>query len=146
MSDREGMASPQTARARELRNNMSQAEWRVWARLRGRQVAGHKFRRQVAIGPYFADFACLAARLVVEIDGAGHEAESDERKTAYLEGQGFRVARFPVADLDESIDDVIEAIYLRLESPHPALRADLPSKWGGGCSEFSSKRGGCDPT
>ena len=110
---------PETMRARELRRNMTQAEWRVWSRLRRRQLAGLKFRRQVAIGPYFADFACLSARLVVEIDGAGHEEERDSRKTAYLRSQGFRVARFPVADLDESIDDVIEAIYLRLVTPLP---------------------------
>jgi len=53
--------------------------------LRGRRLAGHKFRRQLAVGPYFIDFVCLKSRLAVEIDGAGHEEESDQRKTAYLE-------------------------------------------------------------
>jgi very-short-patch-repair endonuclease len=57
--------SPETERARELRNNMTKAEWFVWSRLRSRQVAGYKFRRQVPLGPYFADFACLSARLVL---------------------------------------------------------------------------------
>jgi very-short-patch-repair endonuclease len=94
---------------------MTQAEWKVWSRLRGRQLAGYKFRRQVPIGPYFCDFACLSARLVVEIDGAGHEdEESDDRRTKYLESQGFRVLRFPVADLDDSVDDVIQAVYLHV--------------------------------
>ena len=75
------MHSQQTERARELRNNMTKVEWFVWSRLRGRQVGGYKFRRQVPIGPYFADFFCPLARLVVEIDGEGHEAERDDRKT-----------------------------------------------------------------
>jgi very-short-patch-repair endonuclease len=109
--------SAETARARELRKDMSGTERFVWSRLRRKQLSGHKFRRQVPIGPYFADFVCLPARLVVEIDGPFHEEESDARKTAYFEGQGFRVARFSVADVDASIDDVIEAIYLYVESP-----------------------------
>ena len=96
---------------------MSGTERRVWSRLRPKQLEGHRFRRQVPIGPYFADFACLAARLVIEIDGPFHEEESDARKTAYLEGQGFRVARFSVSDVDESLDDVIDAIFIYLESP-----------------------------
>ena len=100
---------------------MSNTEWCVWARLRGKQLAGFKFRRQLAIGPYFADFACVAARLVVEIDGPLHEDEADRRRDNYLEAQGFRVVRFSIADVDESLDDVIEAIYLRLEAPHPAV-------------------------
>jgi very-short-patch-repair endonuclease len=99
---------------------MTNTEWRVWSRLGGK-LLGFKFRRQLAIGPYFADFACVAARLVVEIDGPLHEEESDRRKTAYLEAQGFRVARFPVGDVDESIDDVIATIFRDLERPHPAV-------------------------
>jgi len=58
---------------------MTEVEWFVWSRLRGRQVGGYKFRRQVPIGPYFADFFRPLARLVVEIDGEGHEAERDDR-------------------------------------------------------------------
>ena len=59
-------------RAQQLRREMSRTEWRLWFRLRGRQLMGRKFRRQVPIGPYFADFACLEARLVVEVDGEHH--------------------------------------------------------------------------
>ena len=112
---------PETERARELRNNMSDTEWRVWSRLRGKQLDGRKFRRQLPIGPYFADFACLSARLVVEIDGTEHDDESDKRKDEYLESQGFRVVRFPVTEVDESLDDVVDAIFFNLESPHPAV-------------------------
>ncbi len=108
------MHSPETERARELRNNMTKAEWFVWSRLRSRQVAGYKFRRQVPIGPYFADFACLAARLVVEVDGEGHDEERDKRKTACLEAHGFQVLRVPVQDVDEHMDDVMDGIYLAL--------------------------------
>jgi very-short-patch-repair endonuclease len=67
------------------------------------------------IGPYFADFACRAARLVVEIDGAGHDdVERDLRKTAWLEANGWRVVRFGVEEVDESLDDVVHAIYNQL--------------------------------
>jgi len=127
------MHSPETQRARDLRNDMSGTERRVWYRLRRRQLAGFKFRRQLPIGPYFADFACLSARLVVEIDGEFHNEVSDQRKTAYLESQGFRVMRFPASATDQGLDDVIESIFWKLDeaqatlpSPHPALRADLP--------------------
>jgi very-short-patch-repair endonuclease len=96
---------------------MSDTERRVWSRLRRKQLAGFRFRRQVRIGPYFADFACLSARLVIEIDGPFHEEESDARKTAYLESQRFRVARFSVDDVDQSLDEVMDAIFLYLESP-----------------------------
>ena len=100
---------------------MTKTEWRVWARLRNRQLEGHKFRRQLPIGHYFADFACLSARLVVEIDGAGHEDEqADARKTKYIESQGFRVVRFSVQEVDESLEEVVSAIYGHLECPHPA--------------------------
>ena len=110
--------SPQTDRARDLRNNMSGTERRVWYRLRGRRLAGFKFRRQLSIGPYFADFVCLSARLVVEIDGGDfHEPESDRRKTAYLESQGFRVLRFPASYTDQSLNGVVDNILRELQGP-----------------------------
>jgi adenine-specific DNA-methyltransferase len=90
---------------------MTKVESFVWSRLRGRQVAGFKFRRQFPIGPYFADFACLSARLIVEVDGEGHTQEADERKTAFLVARGFRVLRIPAQAVDESIDDVIDQIF-----------------------------------
>jgi very-short-patch-repair endonuclease len=112
------MHSPTTDRARELRNNMTKAEWRIWSRLRNRQVAGYKFRRQFPIGPYFADFACLSARLVIEVDGEGHDKVSDDRKTAYLQSRGYQVVRVPVQEIDETMEDVMDAIYLVLVSGH----------------------------
>jgi len=97
---------------------MNQTEWRLWDRIRTRQVAGWKFRRQHPIGPYFVDFYCPAARLVVEIDGPTHGEERqwayDERRTEWLKQQGYEVLRFWTADVDESLDDVVEAIDLHL--------------------------------
>jgi very-short-patch-repair endonuclease len=108
------MHSPATERARELRNNMTKVEWFVWSRLRNRQLGGYKFRRQVPIGPYFADFACLSARLVVEVDGEGHTQERDERKTSFLEGRGYQVLRISVEQIDESMDSVMDTILVAL--------------------------------
>jgi len=105
---------------------MTETERRVWSRLRNRQVAGYKFRRQVPVGPYFIDFLCVSERLVVEVDGTGHEAESDDRKTRWLEAKGYRVLRIPVVDVDESIDDVIHGIYLELAEPSVPARISLP--------------------
>jgi very-short-patch-repair endonuclease len=73
----------------------------------------------VPIGPYFADFLCPLVRLVVEIDGEGHETERDDRKTAWLEREGYRVLRFLALDVDDSIDDVMDAIYFELTRPNP---------------------------
>src|SRR5256885_16026705 len=108
------MHSPEVERDRELRNGMSGTERRVWYHLRGKQVAGFKFRRQLPIGPYFADFVCLSARLVVEIDGEFHEEESDRKKTTYIESQGFQVLRFRASDTDQHLGDVIDSIYWKL--------------------------------
>jgi very-short-patch-repair endonuclease len=116
---------------------MTNTERRVWSRLRDRQVGGYKFRRQFPVGAYFADFACLTARLVVELDGAGHEDEQyEQRRTAYLEATGYTVVRFGAQEVDESIDQVIEATYDRLTSgPNNYLadsdRPTLPSPQGG---------------
>jgi very-short-patch-repair endonuclease len=99
-------------RAQELRREMSGTEWRLWYRLRGRRLMGRKFRRQVPIGPYFADFACLEARLVVEVDGDHHGDQRvyDASRDHRLGEMGFRVLRFSVAEVDENIEDVIEII------------------------------------
>jgi very-short-patch-repair endonuclease len=93
---------------------MSNTERFMWSRLRNRQLAGYKFRRQVPIGPYFADFACLSARLVIEVDGGEHHGDSDRWKTAYLETHGYRVLRVPVQEIDETMDEVMYGIYLAL--------------------------------
>ncbi|MGA8923830.1 MAG: DUF559 domain-containing protein [Candidatus Dormiibacterota bacterium] len=130
------MPRPETDLARRLRRDMTGTEWRVWLRLKGKRLAGWKFRRQHPIGPYVVDFCCLSARLVVELDGPEHgndPAEAyDQRRTAWLECKGYRVLRFPVTSVDEDMDSVIDTIYRQLEEdlPIPRLRRVLPREAG----------------
>jgi very-short-patch-repair endonuclease len=101
-------------RARALRAAQTEVEWRLWQRLRNRQVHEAKFRRQHAVGSYIADFFCLDARLVIELDGSQHgeeyERRADERRTLDLESQGYRVLRFWNEEVLDNIDSVLETI------------------------------------
>ncbi|GAB3310758.1 endonuclease domain-containing protein [Luteimonas notoginsengisoli] len=82
--------------ARSLRNNATDAEQHLWQQLRGRQLAGYKFRRQYPIAGFIADFACIEARLVVELDGGQHveRTAEDAARTRRIECNGYRVPRF----------------------------------------------------
>ena len=95
---------------------MTDAELRLWTRLRVEQIDGYRFRRQVPIGPYVVDFACLKARLVIEVDGGQHvqAKEQDDKRTAWLASQGFRVLRFWDNDVLTQTDGVLEAIRVAL--------------------------------
>ena len=79
------------ARARALRLEMTEAERRIWQMLRSRQMTGHKFRRQVPIGRYIADFVCHEARLIVEIDGGQHDLSShrEAERAEFLRSAGL---------------------------------------------------------
>jgi very-short-patch-repair endonuclease len=108
---------------------MSEAEKKLWFRLRSRKVAGYRFRRQVPIGGYIADFVCLSARLIIEVDGRPHSKQGghflDEKRTEWLEASGYRVLRFWNSDVLSDIDRVIGYVYNALASrttPHPAGR------------------------
>ena len=83
--------------ARGLRGQMTAAETAMWRILRDRGI-GAKFRRQCPVGPYVADFACVAARVVVEIDGRSHDGperrQRDRERDAWFAAQGWRVVRF----------------------------------------------------
>ncbi|MEZ0223250.1 MAG: endonuclease domain-containing protein [Alphaproteobacteria bacterium] len=73
-----------------------------------REQLGVRFRRQLPIGPFFADFACLELKLVIEVDGGQHsESQSDERRTKYLSGLGWIVVRFWNNDVLENTEGVI---------------------------------------
>jgi very-short-patch-repair endonuclease len=111
-------------RARELRKNQTDVEARLWSRLRGRQVAGAKFRRQYPIGHFIADFCCVELRLVVELDGGQHaEAGAvDQRRTDFLVAEGYRVLRFWNNEVMENIDGVLERISEALTLPSPKGR------------------------
>jgi very-short-patch-repair endonuclease len=104
-------------RARQLRKNMTDAERRLWQYLRLRQLDGHKFRRQVRIGPYIADFACLKAMLVVEVDGGQHvEARGyDSRRDDVMRGQGYRILRFRNNEVLNNMDGVWQTIVKEID-------------------------------
>jgi very-short-patch-repair endonuclease len=101
-----------TERARALRRNSTDAEGRLWNALRGRQLGGAKFRRQVPIDRYFADFACVEARLVVEVDGSQHQAQVryDAKRTEVIEAAGWIVMRVPSTTVMENLDGVAQDI------------------------------------
>jgi very-short-patch-repair endonuclease len=109
-----GLCLLQTRRARELRRLAPAAERVLWSRLKNRGVQGVKFVRSEPIGPYYADFACRSAKLIVEIDGATHSTEeevaSDRRRTAFLEALGYRVIRFANEQVYENVGAVVDEI------------------------------------
>jgi len=118
-------------RARELRRNATDAERKLWQTIRRRQVEGFRFRRQVPLGPYIVDFACLSARLIVELDGGQHTEDEnimkDESRTAWLNGQGFRVIRFWNLDVLKNVEGVWESIAAALaETATPPSRIPSP--------------------
>ena len=99
-------------RAHALRVDQTDAEARLWNRLRDRRLAGAKFRRQHPAGPYIVDFCCVERRLIVEVDGGQHaEADSGEdRRSAYLASFGFKVLRFWNTDVLSDIERVLGQI------------------------------------
>jgi very-short-patch-repair endonuclease len=86
--------SRQLAFARRLRREAPSTEQLLWRLLRDRRLDGLKFRRQLPIGKYIADFVCLRHRLIVEADGPHHDETHDARRDAWLCDQGFHVLRF----------------------------------------------------
>jgi very-short-patch-repair endonuclease len=110
-------------RARALRRSMTDAERKLWFALRDRRLAGTKFRRQVPIGPFVADFACYEAKLVIEVDGGQHsESAKDARRDRWLTENGFRVLRFWNNDVLKNIDGVLQRVVeaVNAATPHPA--------------------------
>jgi len=111
-------------RARALREAPTNAESLLWYHLRDRRLANFKLRRQRPIGPYFADFACLEAKLIVELDGGQHveAAGYDENRTRFIEAQGYRVLRFWNNEVLMQTDSVLEQILqaLQEDNPHPS--------------------------
>jgi adenine-specific DNA-methyltransferase len=104
---------------------MTDAERALWSKLRGRRFEGFKFRSQWTLDRSVADFCCLQARLVVEVDGGQHNEKRDAARTAKLKTKGFRVIRFWNNDVLTNIDGVLEVILEALqkkeEDPHPTL-------------------------
>jgi very-short-patch-repair endonuclease len=152
-----GEAAPQatlrgrgTLRARQLRLAASDAEVKLWHSLRRKQVNGLRFRRQFLLGPYFGDFVCLPARLVIEVDGSQHGEDAqrthDARRTAWLQGEGFRVIRFSAGDVMNDLTAVLDGIEAALREPLPqaflagSKRLPPPARGGGAIKPAPSRK------
>jgi very-short-patch-repair endonuclease len=123
----EGSAGRKLKFARQLRKDLTDAEKKLWYALRDRRFENFKFRRQVPIGKYIADFVCQDCKLIVEVDGSQHEgSEHDRERDAWLTSIGYRVLRFWNIDTFKALDGTLLAILDALnETPHPsrAVRA-----------------------
>ena len=98
--------------ARNMRHEPTEAEHTLWLLLRNRRFVNFKFRRQVPIDHYIADFVCYPARLIVEADGSQHAGSpSDPIRDAYLRAQGFRLLRLWNDDIFTQPDLVLDAIW-----------------------------------
>jgi very-short-patch-repair endonuclease len=114
--------------ARKLRRNQTEAEMKLWLRVRNRRLGGLKFRRQVPVAGFIADFLCEDARLIVEVDGGQHgeRVASDNERTEILNNRGFEVLRFWNNEVLGNIEAVLECIMEKASvaeagssSPHP---------------------------
>jgi very-short-patch-repair endonuclease len=122
-------------RARDLRNNATDAERALWRALRGKQLQGFRFRRQVPIGGFIADFVYPQVKLIIELDGGQHaeRSEYDAARTSRLESPGYRVLRYWNNDVLLRSESVVDDICRHLIScrsnskstppqPSPSLR------------------------
>src|ERR1700751_2267241 len=131
-SSRPTISSFRRDKARRLRVNTTEPEIRLWRQFRRAPMLGTHFRHQVPIGPYVADYACMAARLIIELDGSQHGTEPvkarDEVRTQWFEQAGYRVIRFWNNDLTTNIEGVLESIYAALYGSRDAENAVLKHK------------------
>ncbi|EMY81306.1 leucyl-tRNA synthetase LeuS [Psychroflexus gondwanensis ACAM 44] len=104
-------------KAKENRNQPTEAEKTLWIQLRGKKLSGYKFRQQHLIGDYIADFVCLSKSLVVEVDGGYHNETKayDEERTQFLNKKGFEVIRFKNEEVIGNLDEVLEQINTKLD-------------------------------
>jgi len=112
----------QGAHARDMRRQPTDAERKFWWAVCNRQLGGFKFKRQYPIGPYIADFACLEAKLIVELDGDQHvsQLKYDNARDAYLECRGFRVLRIPNCDFLKNKEGVLDMVGRALSRTTPS--------------------------
>ncbi len=121
-SGRGGLPSKQEllARAKWMRANPTEAERKLWLILRAKRLAGYKFKRQVVIDWYIADFVNFEHRVIVEADGSQHlDNPHDLKRDAYLKAQNFKVLRFWNNDIFLQPQPVSEAIWHALQAPSP---------------------------
>ncbi len=108
------------AHSRELRRNMTDAERRLWSRIRLKQLEDCQFYRQRILGGYIVDFFCPSARLIVEVDGGQHFSGegrvSDQRRDQYFDSCGLKVLRFTDRDVLLNAEGVVESILVAMNS------------------------------
>jgi len=122
------LVRPETYRARQLRAASTEAERALWHLLRGRRLAGLKFRRQQPLGPFIVDFFCTEAGLVVEADGPIHLARAleDRARDAWRDASGFQVLRFRNEDILQRPRGVLRCIVRPAKDRLRRLRNPLP--------------------
>lgn len=115
-----------TKQARGLRAKQTDAEKKFWREVKAKRFEGYKFRRQYPIGKYIADFVCVEAGVIVEIDGGQHcENAKDDMRTAFLNGLGYHVIRFWNNDILNNLQGSLQALSLTL-SPRERGQAGTP--------------------
>jgi len=128
-----------------LRKNATEAEKKLWFELREFKTRGFYFRRQVPIGAYIVDFACLKSKLIVEVDGAHHlndpaQLAHDLMRDNWLRSQGFAILRYGNGDVFSNKDAIVDHIFECLRNPELAL----PLEGGGGRRGKAAAGGGGD--
>lgn len=106
-----------TKTARHLRRNMTEAEKKLWSRIRSKQIENSKFVRQFPIGGAIGDFACRSAKLIIELDGGQHaDSANDESRTRMIEAHGYTVIRFWNNEIFDNLEGVLESIAKELRN------------------------------
>ena len=111
---REDRPPQSLGRAKSLRRAMTEPEKRLWHLLRAKRMQSLKFRRQVPVGPYIADFLCHSKMVIAEADGSQHaESARDMKRDAYLAAKGFQILRFWNDDILRRPKEVVDTIAAR---------------------------------
>jgi very-short-patch-repair endonuclease len=127
----------QRSRAKQLRQTMTRAETLLWRYLKADRIDGLGFRRQVPIRNYIADFICMSAKIIIELDGETHDFEerqkADQIRDAFFVSEGFRVLRFTNQQVMSNLEGVVETIrQAAIDRLHGLpLSPALPHKGGG---------------
>ena len=131
------------SKAQELRQRSTDAEQALWKRLRNRQLAGYKFRRQVLLGKYIVDFVCFERKIVIEVDGGHHQEQAryDTARTIWLKSQGFQVLRFWNHEILAAPEAVQEALLGALQENSPSPQSPSPRP-----SPIKGEGGRCEPS
>jgi very-short-patch-repair endonuclease len=134
----------QRNRAKQLRQAMTRAETLLWRYLKASRIDGLGFRRQVPFRNYIADFVCLSAKLIVELDGESHDFEerqkADQTRDAFFVSEGFQVLRFTNEQVLSNLEGVVETIRQATASCASGLPPSptLPHKGGGSREDRAS--------